>query len=229
VAVVANPDVVDGLTDEQRSWLGAAADAAAAESSRLVDTDGESLTESCESGARVSQASQAQLTALEAAFAPVYAELGQDPETRSYLDEIRALKERSTPAPALATPEDCTGEPPAVETASSGTAPEYLNGVYRYTITREDAAAAGQGDDPEYPLTNTWWLEDGSWRASGGSAGNFWVDGDRLSIEWTAPFDSVFVFSFTRDDDGTLTLEPAQPMDPGDALLIAGKPWIKIG
>ena len=100
--------------------------------------------------------------------------------------------------------------------------------MYRYTITKQDAIAAGQGDDPEYPLTQTWWLENGS----GGDRrrpGNYWVNGDQISWEWTEPFEGVFVFTFSRDDDGNLTLEPAAAMDPGDALLISGKPWTKIG
>jgi hypothetical protein len=55
------------------------------------------------------------------------------------------------------------------------------------------------------------------------------VNGDELSIQWTDPFESVFAYKFTRDDDGNLTLVPAQPMDPADAFLMTGKPWIKIG
>ena len=95
-----------------------------------------------------------------------------------------------------------------------GTAPAYLNGVYRYTLTHEDAVAAGQGDDPEYPMTQTWWLENGHWRASGGASGEYRVDGDQISFQWNEPFEAVDTFTVSRDDDGNLTLVPAQPMDP---------------
>ena len=110
-----------------------------------------------------------------------------------------------------------------------GTAPADLNGVYRYTLTHEDAVAAGQGEDPEYPMTQTWWLENGHWRASGGSSGEYRVDGDRISFQWTEPFEGVYTFTVSPDDDGNLTLAPAEPMDPADAFLMSGKPWIKIG
>ena len=101
--------------------------------------------------------------------------------------------------------------------------------MYRYTLTKQDAIAAGEGDDPEYPMTKTFWLQNGHWTGSGDASGRYWVKGDVLFIEWDefdSPADS---FRFTRDDDGNLTLVPAEPMDPADAFLMTGKPWIKIG
>jgi len=229
LAAVANPDLDSRLTDEQRDWLGQAADEAAGRSSALADTDAQSLEDICAAGARLTEASEAELAALEEAFASVYADFRQDPETREFLDQIQALKALTSAEPALSIPADCAGEPPSDDHASTGTSPRYLNGVYRYTITKQDAIAAGEGDDPEYPLTQTWWLENGSWTGSGGSVGNYWVNGDRISFEWTEPFEAVSVFTLTRDDDGNLTLEPAEPMDPGDAFLLSGTPRIKIG
>ena len=79
--------------------------------------------------------------------------------------------------------------PPSDGEAASGTTPTYLNGVYRYTLTKQDAIAAGQGDDPEYPMTQTFWLDNGSWTGSGGASGRYWVKGDVLFIEWDE-FDS---------------------------------------
>ena len=79
-------------------------------------------------------------------------------------------------------------------------------------------------------MTQTWWLENGHWRASGGSSGEYWVDGDEhLDPVDRAVRGRLHLHRFTRDDDGNLTLVPAEPMDPADAFLMSGKPWIKIG
>lgn len=229
LAVVADPDLDGRLTDEQRDWLRQAADEAASRSSALADTDAQSLEDICAAGARLSEASEAELADLEEAFASVYADFREDPATGEFLDQIQEVKASMPAEPTLNVPADCTGEPPSGEPASSGTTPRYLNGVYRYTITKQDAIDAGEGDDSEYPMTQTWWLENGSWKGSGGSAGNYWVNGDRFFMEWTEPSEDLGVFTFKRDGDGTLTLEPAEPMDPGGAFLVSGKPWIKIG
>jgi TRAP-type C4-dicarboxylate transport system substrate-binding protein len=229
LTVFANPDVDGRLTTAQRDWLGQAAEDAQTRSVELADADARSLEEVCTLGARPVQASDAELVALQQAFAPVYTDLARDPETKQVLDQIEALKSSTPAQPALNASSECAESSPSDGDAASGTTPSYLNGVYRYTLTHEDAVAAGQGDDPEYPMTQTWWLENGSWHGSGGSAGQYWVDGDQISLAWTQPFEAVFTFSFTRDDDGNLTLVPAEPMDPSDAFLMSGKPWTKIG
>ena len=117
----------------------------------------------------------------EEAFTPVYAALRRDHETAGYLDEIEALKASTPGDPALDVPAECAAVPSSGD-GDEGTAPRELNGVYRYTLTHEDAVAAGQGDDPEYPMTQTWWLESGAWRASGGSTGDYRVDGDQITF-----------------------------------------------
>ena len=84
-----------------------------------------------QAGARFAEASEADLAALEAAFAPVYASLRQHPETKAFIERIRALKRSTPPEPALAIPSDCTGKAPEQATGGSGTAPAHLNGTYR--------------------------------------------------------------------------------------------------
>ena len=161
------------------------------------------------------EASDAELAALREAFAPVYAELatrrgdqgGPRPDPGA---------EGVDPGPTrLERPFGLRGEDPSDGDAASGTTPAYLNGVYRYTLTKQDAIAAGQGDDPEYPMTQTFWLENGHWTGSGDASGRYWVNGDRaLHRVGRVRLDGVSPFRFTRDDDGNLTLEPAEPMDP---------------
>ena len=38
----------------------------------------------------------------------------------------------------------------------------------------------------------------------------------------------INTFTFTRDDEGNLTLEAVEPMDPGDCILMTTKTWTKI-
>lgn len=225
LAVVGNPDGIAHLTDEQRGWL-EQADDAAQRSTALVDTDARSIEKSCEAGARFAVASEADLGALQEAFDPVYAALEQDAETAAFIEQIRVLKKSTPPEPALMIPPDCTGEAPSHDTTSTGTTPENLNGVYRFTITKEEAIAAGAGDDPDYPTTVTLWLEDGTFTNETGESGTYRVDGDSFYSQWS---DFLLVFTFTRDDQGNLTMEPVMPMDPGNRVLWTTKTWIKIG
>ena len=108
----ANPGRLAALTGQQRGWLQQAAQDAAGRSVGLADRDAQSLRNTCQSGARFANASQADLAALRKAFAPVYASLEQDPQTKAFIEQIQALK-RSTPAGApLAIPAGCTGKAP---------------------------------------------------------------------------------------------------------------------
>lgn len=109
IALLANPDVLSKLTDQQRAWLQRAAQEAATTSTRLVDTDSDNVTILCGNGASLAKSSAVDLAWLRQAFAPVYAQLDRDPQTKTFIDRIEGLK-RSTPSgPALVIPEDCTG------------------------------------------------------------------------------------------------------------------------
>jgi hypothetical protein len=68
--LLANPARLEALTGEQRHWLEQAAQHAAARSAALADADARALGQSCASGVRFAEAIDADLAALEAAFAP---------------------------------------------------------------------------------------------------------------------------------------------------------------
>jgi TRAP-type C4-dicarboxylate transport system substrate-binding protein len=109
LVLVANPDVLSNLTDQERAWLERAAQEAATTSSGLVDRDADNVRILCGNGANLTNASPADLAWLSHAFAPVYAQLDQDSQTKDFIDRIEQMK-RSTPAgPELAIPEDCAG------------------------------------------------------------------------------------------------------------------------
>jgi len=224
----ANPNRLARLTGQQRGWLQQAAQDAAGRIAALADRDAQSLKNACRSGARFANASPADLAALRNAFAPVYASLEQDPQTKAFIERIQALK-RSTAAEApLAIPAGCTGKAPEQPAASAGTVPADLNGVYRYTITKKDAIAAGAGDDPDYPTTNTVWLQDGSFRASGGLRATYSVTGHRITLD-IPDFGYSLTFTLSVDGKGNLHLTPVPPMDKGDQFVWSRKVWTKIG
>jgi TRAP-type transport system periplasmic protein len=234
----ANPGRLAALTGQQRGWLQQAAADAAGRSVGLIDRDAQLLTLMCKSGARFANASEADLGGLRKAVAPVYAKLGDNSETKAFIERIQALK-RSTPAgAALRIPAGCTGKAPARPTGDTRTAPADLNGIYRWTITKEDVVASKTEDkSPEHLATFPWiftmTLDDGKWTLSHREAGQPYTDGadtytlkgDRLSFTWDG---NVLIFTVAVDGKGNLHLRPVQPMNAGDQFVWTTHPWTKI-
>jgi TRAP-type transport system periplasmic protein len=227
--LLANPGRLAGLTEQQRGWLQQAARDAAGRSAAIADRDAQSLRNACQSGARFADASQAELASLRSAFAPVYASLEQDPQTKAFIHQIQALK-RSTPAGApLAIPAGCTGTAPEQLAAGAGMAPAGLNGTYRYLLTKEDARKVGDPEVDQFPHVSTVKLRDG--KVDGGCFGRgatYSVTGDRITFD-TPEYGYSMTFTFVADGAGNLHLTPVPPMDKGDAFQCSYKAWTKIG
>jgi hypothetical protein len=227
--LLANPARLDALTGEQREWLAEAALYAASRSDALAHMDARRLRDSCTAGARFAEASDADLVALRAAFAPVYASLRHDSATKAFIDRIRALKQSTPAEPALSVPSGCTGTAPDRPTAGAAKPPAYLNGTYRWVLTQKDADKVGDRDTG-YPHVNTITLKDG--RLEGGcfgvDGGTYSVQGDRITFH-SIEFGDDSTVTFSRDEKGNLHLEPVPPIDPGGAFECFYKPWTRIG
>jgi TRAP-type C4-dicarboxylate transport system substrate-binding protein len=225
----ANPSRLGALTGQQRGWLQQAAQDAAGRAAALADRDAQSLKNACRSGARFATASPADLAALRGAFAPVYASLERDPQTKAFIERIQALK-RSAPAGApLAIPAGCTGKAPEQPAAHAGTAPAGLNGTYRYLLTKEDARKFGDPEVDQFPHVNTVKLRDG--KVEGGCFGQgatYSVTGDQITFN-SPESGYTMTFTFSVDGKGNLHLTPAPSVEKGDALECSYKPWTKIG
>ena len=228
-ALLANPTRLDALTDEQRGWLEEAARDAATGAPALADIDAKAVSDSCMAGGRFAEASDADVSALEAAFTPLYAKLRQDPETKAFIARIRTLKQSTPPDAQLAISPDCTGAAPGSPKESTGTAPAGLNGTYRYVITQADADKAGD-HDTGYPSITTIRLKDGELEGGcfGAFGGTYSVDADRITFH-SIEGDNNLTVTFTVDEQGSLHLKPVPPMDTGDAFTCFSKPWTKIG
>jgi TRAP-type transport system periplasmic protein len=227
--LLGNPERLAELSDQQRGWLEEAARVAAERSVELVDNDADNLKIACRLGARFANASKEDLAALRDNFAPVYASLEQDAQTKAFIQQIQELK-HSTPADEpLAIPAGCSGKPPAQADAKAATASAELNGTYRHMLTKEDALRAGDTEDQAFPIVDTIRLRDG--QVTGGCWGEgayYSLSGNRITL--TSLEDGfTTTFTFAVDGKGNLRLTPVQPMDPGDAFQCAYNPWIKIG
>jgi TRAP-type C4-dicarboxylate transport system substrate-binding protein len=226
--LLANPARLEALTAEQREWLQEAAQDAAAGSAAFADTDAQLLADSCVAGTRFAEASDADLVALEGAFAPVYANLRQHSETKAFIERIQTLKRSTAPEPELAIPADCTGKAPEQAAGGTGKAPARLNGTYRYLLTQKDADKVGDRDTG-YPAVTTIRLKDGHLEGGcfGAAGGTYTVDDDRITFD-SFEYDTNLTVTFSVDDQGNLHLTPVPPMDPGDAFTCFYKPWTKI-
>jgi TRAP-type transport system periplasmic protein len=225
----ANPDRLGRLTGQQRGWLQQAARDAAGRVAALAVRDAQSLKNACRSGARFATASPADLAALRGAFAPVYASLERDPQTKAFIERIQALKRSTSAGAPLAIPAGCTGKAPQQPAAHAGTVPADLNGTYRYLLTKDDARKVGDPEVDQFPHVNTVKLRDG--KVEGGCFGQgatYSVTGDQITFD--TPEDGyTMTFTFSVDGKGNLHLTPAPSTDKGGAFECSYKPWTKIG
>ena len=212
----------------------AAADAAV-HSTGLFQDENPVVRDICQSGGRFADASAADLQALRQSFAPVYANLEADPQTKAMIGQITAMK-RSTPAgPALTIPAGCTGHAPG-QTASGSTATAKLNGTYRWTMTAHDGTTTTPDVNSEmkYPSTFTVTMRDGRWtmRHSGAEVmtdnpgDTYSVQGDRIKFHWANGF---LTFTYSVDAQGNLHLKAVPPVPPDDTFVFTTHPWTKIG
>jgi TRAP-type transport system periplasmic protein len=227
--LLANPARLEALTAKQRDWLEEAARDAGARSAALAHKDAQALRDSCATGARIAEASETELAALEAAFAPVYASLQEHAETNTLIERIRALKESTPPEPEPSIPPRCTGKAPEQVTGGTGTAPASLNGTYRYVITLDEARKTGNaGPYDEYPAVTTVTLKDGDVQnGCFGAGATYSVEDARITFD-SPEYVYTMTFTFSADDHGNLHLTPVPPIDPGDAFECSSQVWTRI-
>jgi hypothetical protein len=172
-------------------------------------------------------ATAADLSRLRAAVAPVYADLEQEPETRSFIESITQMRAR-LPGPA---------EPPTCSTAARPSAGVIPNGSYAVTITRDDARRGGLS--PEDDLSRLRQrrfrlvLNSGAFvlyevhpngRAEVGFAGGYSVYRDRVEIIGDNGDKLPARWSF----DGE-RLRFNLPVKGDYGVVWGSHPWVKIG
>ena len=99
----AGQELMASLSEEQRGILAAAAEEAQAIATGLATEDVQAF---CDAGGEIVVASRAEVAAMERAARRVYRTLEADPATKTFIDEIRGLKEGQ---PAAEVPASCGG------------------------------------------------------------------------------------------------------------------------
>jgi len=231
LTVVANEDRFAKLSDAQRAILRTAAARAAQRAARSMAADPEAglVTGHCERG-RVVLATPVELAAFEQAMRPVYAQLERDPQVKATVAAIRDLKRHTPPDPRPRIPASCSRTVNVVQGRQRD--PSFLDGTYRWRITRAGALKAGlPADDSLIGTVAVMTLRSGRWEDEvGGSrdAGTFKVIGNRIAF--AAPAHGYTdAFKFKRRADGTLELTPVLPMDRGDRVVMSSSPWTRVG
>jgi len=230
--IVVNDRRYAKLSDRQRRVLRTAAVRAARRAAAVMadNSDAKLAPAQCDRG-RVVLASDADLAALEQATRPVYAQLERDPQVSATIAAIRELKRRTPRDPAPRIPATCSR--PAITTHGRERDPSFLDGTYRWRITREGALRRG-GDphDSVIGLVVTMTLQDGTWAMDvngSGDHGTFRVVGNRIAFSSPAVGYGSDTFVLERRADGTLDLTPVPPMDIGDGVVMSSAPWTRIG
>ena len=174
LALFANTKTLDGLSEQERSWVEQAAEDAAAWSVKhAADVEREPMAHACQSGARVVTATPQQLSALRQAAEPVYTSMRKDPEQRPILEKIEALATNAPSDLPLSVPEGCAYQPgdekaiPAPVQALSGPGdPGGLpQGTYRLEHTPAELIEHGESEESvrDNAGVMTWTLRGGRW------------------------------------------------------------------
>jgi len=175
----------------------------------------------------VVEATAAQLADLGTAMEPLYAELEADPETKTFLDEIRTLKEETAAAPESI---ECTD----AESETSAVSP--IDGSYETSFTKDELADSpllydvGEVNDENWG-DFTLIFDEGQLTLtqensvdSYSNDGTFTVAGDVVVMDMTNGEQFTMRWSLYRD---TLTLERDESLGIAPTPFLV-KPWQRV-
>ena len=174
LALFANTKTLDGLSEEERSWVEQASEDAAAWSvEHAADAEREPMAHACQSGARIVTATPEQLSALRQAAEPVYTSMRKDPEQRPILEKVEALATSAPADPPVSLPEGCAYQPgdekaipaPVQALRGPGDPGGLPQGVYRLEHTPAELTEHGETEEGVRNNAGviTWTLRDGRW------------------------------------------------------------------
>ena len=143
LAIMMGKKAASSLGDDQRRLLVSAAQhvwSGAIQAAR--DDDAEGLRILCGAGVVIDYASEQDLAGLRAAVQPVYDDIGHDPRSKSWLDEINRLKVQIAASTDVVT---CPSKPAPAAMAKDG----IPQGTYERSFTRAELR--------RNPLYQDWW------------------------------------------------------------------------
>jgi TRAP-type C4-dicarboxylate transport system substrate-binding protein len=147
----------DALTDQQRAWVGQAAEAATKASVDATYDESTAAASLCDSGVRFIDATQSQLSGLHDAVSPVIEKIATDPLNGPLLAKIQAIAAQYPQIEEPDVPASCRdtagiGPSPSIP----ATASSLPNGTYRMQVTQADAKRLGLLNNDG--TTGTWTL-----------------------------------------------------------------------
>ncbi|ACZ29286.1 TRAP dicarboxylate transporter- DctP subunit [Xylanimonas cellulosilytica DSM 15894] len=238
-ALIAHPGALEQLSAAHQSLLRDAAAAVATHTGDLAAMDAATVAEACERGARLAEASPSQLASMEAAFAPVYAELEKDAATADLIGGIRALEQTVEAEAAVAVPEGCAGTAPSPAIGTDDTTTAVDGRWTRAAMTIDELVAEGLSEVQARDLTTRFTLEfadgrftltvDDEWVCDGTPS----TSGDHLFVEYApggrcGPGGLLFEATFTVEGD-VLTLTDVDSQNAADRLFFGLRPWTRVG
>jgi TRAP-type C4-dicarboxylate transport system substrate-binding protein len=239
VTLVINRKAFESLTPNQQDALRQAGSAVV---SRQLDftqrLSAEDAGIACRRGLRFVQASNQDLTALRRAVQPVYDRIEGNAETRSFLEQIVAMKQETRAASTPDSP-SCSPSDPAAGTADQKATA--LEGVYRTSFPKNELAESPLLADPAE-------INDGNWGDftltfdrgrvtftqrndidSYSTSGTYGLDGDAVTLNFTEGGNAGETFavrwSLYRD---VLTFERDGSLGAIPTPYIL-KPWRRVG
>jgi Bacterial extracellular solute-binding protein, family 7 len=237
VTVVINRKVFESLTASQQDALRQAGSVAvsrqAAVQEGLNDEDRGIL---CQRGLRFVRASDRELATLRRAVQPVYDRLERNPQTKSVLQRIQAMKRETAAAPDAPA---CSPSSAAPATASQQATT--LDGVYRTSFTREELAASpllldqgevNEGNWGQFTLTfnhGRVTLAGRNDRGSGSTSGTYTINGKTITLRFAEGVNAGETFAAHWNlyrDVLTFKRDPSLGELPTGYLV---KPWRRVG
>ena len=176
IVVFMNPRTFGGLSTKQRAALrGAARGALRATLASQQADEKAAAANLCRRGVKFVTASAADLEALRRALQPVYDQLERRTQTKSAIEQIRAMRSAATPVPDAPTCSD----PDSSQSAAGQATP--IDGVYRVHTTAKELLAAGSADAaPE----NYGDLRDSRSTAGASRRSSHWATPRRARTPW---------------------------------------------
>jgi TRAP-type C4-dicarboxylate transport system substrate-binding protein len=232
--IVMNRRAFQALSASQRTIILHAA-AMARTSAGVYEPDAAGLADICRRGVKIVAASEAELRGLRAAERPVYQSLESNPQTRAFMQKIRAMQRAPGNRP------DAVQCPRTGAAKSAATSASALDGTWAVTYTRKEFRAAGAYAD-EVNIPANWghftltfhrghFFDNGT-KPNGSGSGTFVVRGDKITFyrhDHAYPGSDTeiwgpYIWSVYRD---TLTFKKVSPLPEIPTSLVV-KPWRRI-
>jgi TRAP-type C4-dicarboxylate transport system substrate-binding protein len=238
-SLVISTEAYESLGEDLQQVLRDAADRTLEWAVAAMPSEADQVAEFCNGGGTIVNAPESELAAMQAAVAPVYAELERDETTKQLIERIQAIKAELPTPRAIA---------PCGPAATSGTAhgdetTVFPDGVYRMEITAEFLMAAGVDRANAFEHAGTWTLtfKDGAFLDSddenpGCPGSTYTVEVGRVTIHMgdqscgTAAGDVLFSAGWTLEDDQLqfTDVRSGHGSDLLIATLFGGQPFTKI-